>query len=293
MKLLLWLYPRDWRRRYGAEMEALLSQGRGGPREALDLLRGALDAHLQPQWPRRRHRLRLPLAAALGVVVAALASHAVAVLLGAADAIAIHPALGPGVQLFPGRQVLAAATLAAGWSLAAVAWRRIGSRPLFTFATLLALRFAADWFLLTVGIGLTGRGRSGVPYGVAASAIEVAAWGLFAVVVLRRGRLHWYAALAAGCVLELLLGSTGLSLTTLLEQPLFTGPRWRPEQWDWSFLPGYLEALRISAWATILTALRWRRGRGRWPEPPEGAPVPARPVPDSPQPLDVRGRRAG
>lgn len=276
MRLLLWLYPRDWHRRYGPEMAALLAQGTRGPREALDLLLGALDAHLHPQWPRRGRRLRLRLAATLGTALAALASHALAVALGAADAIAVHPAVRPGLQLFPPRQVLSAVVLAAAWSLAAVALRRAGSPLLSTFAALVALRFAADWFLLTVAVGLTGRGRTGPAFGVAASAVEMAAWGLLAVVVLRRTRLRWPLAFAAGCSLELLLGSTGLSLAALLEQPLFTGVRWRPEQWDWSFLPGYLEPLRIAAWAAVLAALAAARGRGGWPEPPEGAPVPAR-----------------
>jgi hypothetical protein len=35
MSILLWLYPRSWRRQYGAEMEALLEQLRG--RRRLDL----------------------------------------------------------------------------------------------------------------------------------------------------------------------------------------------------------------------------------------------------------------
>lgn len=86
MTVLLWLYPRDWRRRYGAEVEALLRQlrCRGRVGLALDLLRGAADAHLHPQWPRRPRRRWL--AAALGVLVAALASLAIAVTLGAVRA---------------------------------------------------------------------------------------------------------------------------------------------------------------------------------------------------------------
>ena len=37
MRWLLRLYPRAWRRRYGAEMEAHLAQTGGGWREAFDL----------------------------------------------------------------------------------------------------------------------------------------------------------------------------------------------------------------------------------------------------------------
>ncbi len=49
MSRWLRLYPATWRRRYGDELEALLSERRPGPRDALDLLRGALDARLHPR----------------------------------------------------------------------------------------------------------------------------------------------------------------------------------------------------------------------------------------------------
>ncbi len=48
MSWLLRLYPRAWRRRYGEEFAALLEQQRLTPRLVLDVLRGALDAHLHP-----------------------------------------------------------------------------------------------------------------------------------------------------------------------------------------------------------------------------------------------------
>ncbi|HEV8190449.1 MAG TPA: ClpX C4-type zinc finger protein [Ktedonobacterales bacterium] len=43
--LLLWLYPRSWRRRYGEEFAALLAQQRLTLNGVLDLARGAYDAH--------------------------------------------------------------------------------------------------------------------------------------------------------------------------------------------------------------------------------------------------------
>lgn len=66
------LYPRAWRIRYGDELEAVLQEGRLGVRDRLDLVRGALDAHLHPAVPSP-----LPVAAAVagsGLV----AAHAVA-----------------------------------------------------------------------------------------------------------------------------------------------------------------------------------------------------------------------
>jgi hypothetical protein len=46
MKLLLWLYPRRWRRRYLREMEAVLEHEPWSLAVCADLLRGALDARL-------------------------------------------------------------------------------------------------------------------------------------------------------------------------------------------------------------------------------------------------------
>jgi hypothetical protein len=46
LRWLLRLYPGAWRARYETEMRALLEQRRGTPATALDLLLGALDAHL-------------------------------------------------------------------------------------------------------------------------------------------------------------------------------------------------------------------------------------------------------
>jgi hypothetical protein len=44
-RLLLWLYPRSWRERYGEEFAALLAQQRLTLDEVVDLARGAYDAH--------------------------------------------------------------------------------------------------------------------------------------------------------------------------------------------------------------------------------------------------------
>jgi len=60
MTALIRLYPRQWRRRYGAELEQLMadltgpSGGRVSWRVALDVARGALDAHIQGRYGMRR-----------------------------------------------------------------------------------------------------------------------------------------------------------------------------------------------------------------------------------------------
>ncbi len=45
--LLVRLYPRRWRQRYGEELEALLEASGRGPRTVLDVVRAALDARLK------------------------------------------------------------------------------------------------------------------------------------------------------------------------------------------------------------------------------------------------------
>lgn len=49
MKRLIALYPRRWRERYGAELDEFLARRRPSLNVAIDLLRGAIDAHLHPE----------------------------------------------------------------------------------------------------------------------------------------------------------------------------------------------------------------------------------------------------
>jgi hypothetical protein len=73
MSRLVRLYPATWRLRYEAELLDLLEQRPMTPRQAIDLVRGALDAHLHPSIFGREpqpwtHRLPGLLAAAAGLV---------------------------------------------------------------------------------------------------------------------------------------------------------------------------------------------------------------------------------
>ncbi|TMD60909.1 MAG: hypothetical protein E6I87_04800 [Chloroflexi bacterium] len=52
MKRLISLYPERWRERYRAEIEALIADRTFDLRVALDLLKGALDAHVHPELVR-------------------------------------------------------------------------------------------------------------------------------------------------------------------------------------------------------------------------------------------------
>ena len=67
MRLLVRLYPRPWRARYGAELEALLEQTPATPSAVLDLLRGAAAARLT--CPRRFSPGRFVKFALIGLLV--------------------------------------------------------------------------------------------------------------------------------------------------------------------------------------------------------------------------------
>ena len=54
MSWLLRLYPREWRRRYGAEVEEIVAAQPRSLQLVLDLLGGAVDARLKPQAFARR-----------------------------------------------------------------------------------------------------------------------------------------------------------------------------------------------------------------------------------------------
>lgn len=51
MRGLISLYPRAWRERYGDEFLSLIAERPPSLRDRLDIVRGALDAHLSPQLP--------------------------------------------------------------------------------------------------------------------------------------------------------------------------------------------------------------------------------------------------
>jgi hypothetical protein len=84
LRWLLRLYPPSWRRRYGAEVAALLDEQRLSPLVCLDLVRGAFDARLRPQiaicggergaWATRWR----PGVLAGGLLLAAAGAHAIA-----------------------------------------------------------------------------------------------------------------------------------------------------------------------------------------------------------------------
>lgn len=115
---LLLLYPAAWRERYGAELEALLEDSTPSLGITLDLLRGALLAHLRPL------QAETPTARARGSVTAVLGLFIVFCFFGAGFAKTtenydwiehVHPELGTA------HAVILVAAIAAGSALALAA----------------------------------------------------------------------------------------------------------------------------------------------------------------------------
>jgi hypothetical protein len=74
MNLLVRLYPRAWRGRYGDELAALLEDRPPGPFDVVDLVLGALDAHLHLRGLGHRsdHRKGIPMSLRLAGLAAAV-----------------------------------------------------------------------------------------------------------------------------------------------------------------------------------------------------------------------------
>lgn len=180
------LYPRAWRVRYGDELDALLEVGPLRLRDRLDLLRGALDAHLHP--PRRAP---LP-------VVATLTASALA------TAHAIVLAAQPVPLDWPGylEDALPLIALAVGALLPALIglWLRLGDDdgPLGRLGVWVAVVGHALWLLALVGAML--RIEYGPSTAVAAT-IAMAGTAVLGVALVGRGRI----------VLGVLMASAGLA----------------------------------------------------------------------------------
>ena len=195
----LGLYPRAWRERYGSELEEVLEREPVGFKTRVDLVRGAIDAHLHP-----RSRSQLPVLAtvtASGLAVAhalALAAQPVAtewpgyledalpLIIG--SVVASVPALvGLWLKLGDadgalGRLGVILAVIGHGaWLLAlTAAATRLAYGPLTAAAATIAMAGTA-----MLGVALAGRGRpilgvlvAGV--GLAGLAPPAWAWAAFA-----------------------------------------------------------------------------------------------------------------
>jgi hypothetical protein len=112
------LFPRDWRERYGEEIDDLLARSRRPIRDRLDLLISAIGAH-------RREAFRL-LAERPRLLKAARALACLFVLIGIASGLSMQPRLSHGLLEIPGHwwSTIAVLPTILGLGLASVSWRR-------------------------------------------------------------------------------------------------------------------------------------------------------------------------
>jgi hypothetical protein len=283
-------------------MEALLQQRPASWREVANLLMSALDAHLHPQGA-GPSRWRLPFAVLLPTLVA--------VVLSPALALSLRPLYWDRPEflwrvdgaLIPLSPILQGLALAGFWSIAALGSRLAGFRVAVWIWGLVAFRYALQGLVLYVvqndlgeTLAATFWRRGWIPVEDAMGLALIGLWTAVAVIVLRRARVPWPLAAAAGCALELLVGSVYMSAAGALD-----GSAWYVQaaygvaphgdgvphgglmpQWLLPFSDGW--PLRIAVWAAVLGALANARERGlnRGSELPERGTVPPRPMSDFP-----------
>lgn len=180
------LYPRAWRERYGDELEAVLETERVSLATRLDILRGAIDAHLHPA-----SRSRVPIVAAVTASACAVA-HAIGL------AVQPVPTEWPG-YLDDALPLLIASVVAMLPALVGL-WLRLGDADgaLGRVGIVLALVGHAAWLAsLVAAAGHVAYG----PLTAAAGGLAMTGAALLGVALVGHGRL----------VLGTLLAAAGLA----------------------------------------------------------------------------------
>jgi hypothetical protein len=172
-RAVLRLYPRWWRARYGAEIEALLDDRPVGFRGAVDLARGALDARMRgedgrPAWE----------------ALAAISAGAIWTVIAVAALTQPAPPDWPGylIETLPLAVLGAVAVTAAAVGVARRAWAR-ETLPL-EVAVLASVAGGMVWAIVLLVAGLGG------PYGAitgAAGSLAAVATSALGLAVLRIG----------------------------------------------------------------------------------------------------------
>ncbi len=220
---LLRLYPSWWRERYGDEMAALLETRPPDARARLDLVRGALDAHLRSPEPGRGPR---------GTVAAALIAGAAWTIAGVASVGGPAPPDWPGYldSTLPIAVAGALAILIASLGVARLAWSESG--PTLELAVLASVVGHLAWAATLVVAALGG------PYGavtaIAQTGAAIATVGIGLALI--RANVHpiGEAVVVAGAVLLLptpaawlIVGAfwTGIGLWQAIEARSGDSPR--------------------------------------------------------------------
>jgi hypothetical protein len=223
------LYPRRWRDRYGEELAALLEEQRATPALIVDLLRGALDAHLHlgelvPEAPEPAlRRAAGTLVQALALALLAVAAMTKATEDGNLATDAASDAARAGSALAAAGALALAAPTALGLLAAASRARR---RPPWA---IVGMAVPAPLFLgVTIGLSALAPGLGGVTATIAfwgwalAGAVAVAVTARTCGTAVRKRAPHellaglWPAAwVTAAGVLLALAGVTAWSLSAL------------------------------------------------------------------------------
>ena len=201
---LLRLYPSWWRERYADEMAALLETRPPNARARLDLIRGALDAHLRSPEPERGSRRE---------VAAALIAGAAWTIAGVASVGGPVPPDWPGYleSTLPLGAVGAIAILIASLGIARLAWSSSG--PILELVVLAIVAGHVAWAAALIVAALGG------PYGVvtaiAQTAAAIATIGLGLVLIRANAHPIGEAVVVAGTVLLLPTPAAWLAIGAL------------------------------------------------------------------------------
>ena len=176
------LYPRAWRARYGDELAAVIDEGSLGIRDRLDIVRGAIDAHLHPAIPSP-----VPVAAALTASALAVA-HAVA--------LAVQPVATDWPGYLDEALPLIIGAVAALLPAVVGLWLRLGDDDGFLgrIGVILAVTGHCAWLLaLVAAVARLAYG----PVTAAAATVAMAGTAILGVALVGRGRLLLGGLLAA------------------------------------------------------------------------------------------------
>jgi hypothetical protein len=270
MRRLLRLYPRAWRDRYEAEMQAVLDGIPFSPLAALDLVVCAMDAHLNPGGARPAPRLPLAARALALALVAAIAVP----LLNEAPFVAIGPVGRAGtpfaLRLMPAAVFLLWLLPAGVLVLAALAARRAGWILTGWFCALAALELVVSQGpVAALGYGLQPvleplrAAAAGVWHPAwfrfvwLFSAVVVAGCGALAALLLRRVGVPAWLGFAIGVAL---VGTADLWTLYIMAGP----PRIWPSHPTWFRLSWVADAAQVASWAMLTAALLRRTGVPWW-----------------------------
>lgn len=285
MRRLVGLFPANWRRRYGNEFEALLEEGGLSTGDVLDLMRGALDARLNPQphlvdgghemAPTLKRRV-LGASAAVALLVVMVFTQSVWTSAFPRSRQGVYP---PSVidLVLPPSQIGPAVQAAIFGAIALALWRLGRLRPIWILCGLIAARTAEGvlvWAFLgwsAVALPELDSRISPLGYGWLLPTLVIVLAGVALVALLARAlRLRLVTAIVIGLALEMAVGDSDLSLLRYLglhgldELLTFFSPAGRaqiarpnPVAAIWDPLP-YLSHVGPVIWALALQQIALR-----------------------------------